>query len=504
MPMTKSFDERLALYESIMDSMGESVLVVDREGKEVYANKELKRFRGEGFTGQDLDAWRKPSVMTIWDMSGRELPYDEWPVARALRGDFKDNFEIRVRGMAHTSEDVVLAISTRSLVDSSGVVEGAVIVTRDITAVRQTEEKLLQSQKLETIGQLTGGIAHDFNNMLAAILSATEVLKRGVEGNAKLDLAANTVEKAALRGAELTRHLLAFARKQTLMPTAVDVPALVSETLMLLRPALGATIEVDVQIDTPIFARADASQLTSALLNLCINARDAMGEAGGKLTISAGPMPFAEDFVRLAVTDTGSGMSEETIRRAVEPFFTTKGVGKGSGLGLSMVYGFLQQSGGDLKIESRIGEGTTCTMLLPRAAMPSMTAPEIVRERPTGKLRVLVVDDDELVREALCLQLNDGGFTSVAAEDGPAALALIDSGVQFDILLADMVMPRGMTGVTLAEEIRKRRENVRAIISTGYVDREIDVGETGLLLLHKPYTSAELFDALRTAMLAAP
>ena len=503
MPLNKGTDERLALFESILDSMSESVLVVDRNGKEVYGNRELRRFRGEVAPGQDIDQWRSPALMTIWDMDGRELPPQDWPVARALRGEFKDQFEIRVRGMAHTPEDAILSISTRSLIDADGNIEGAVVVTRDITEVRRTEEILRQSQKLETIGQLTGGIAHDFNNMLAAILSASEVLKRGVEGDAKLTLASNTIEKAALRGAELTRHLLAFARKQALMPEAVNAEALVRETLLLLRPVLDATIEVEVIVapGPPIFARADAAQLTSALLNLCINARDAMGEAGGKIAISLGLAELAEDFVRLAVTDTGSGMSEATIKRAIEPFFTTKGVGKGSGLGLSMVYGFLRQSGGDLRIESTLGKGTTCAMLLPRATCPSVSAGAgDPRTEPQGKICVLVADDDDLIRDALCLQLNDQGFVAIAAKDGPEALSLAEAGLGFDVLLADMVMPKGMSGVTLAAEVRKLRPNIPAIISTGYVDKEIRSADGApLLLLRKPYTSAELFAALRDA-----
>ena len=165
-----------------------------------------------------------------------------------------------------------------------------------------------------------------------------------------------------------------------------------------------------------------------------------------------------------------------------------------------MVYGFLQQSGGDLKIESRLGQGTTCTMLLPRAAAPVKVEEEQARIEPQGKLRVLVVDDDDLVREALCLQLTDEGFSTVPAVDGPDALAMVEKGLAFDILLADMIMPRGMTGVTLAEAVRKLRPNVRAIISTGYVDKEIDT-DGQWLLLRKPYTSAELFAALRTVML---
>lgn len=494
-------ESRAALFESIMESMGESVLVVDRDGKEVFGNRELRRFRGEVSDGGDLNAWRQPAVMTISDATGRPLPPEDWPVARALRNDYATNFEIRVVGMAHVppGQEVVLAISTRSLKDSAGNIEGAVIVTRDITSVRQTEDKLRQSQKLETIGQLTGGIAHDFNNVLAAVLNAAEVVRRGVAGNARLEHAASMIEKAALRGADLTKHLLAFARKQSLNPVATDVTALVDEALLLLRPALGATIDVKVDSTGALYALADPGLLTSALLNLCINARDAMGDRGGALTISLGE---AGGMVEITVADTGSGMSPETLSRAVEPFFTTKDIGKGSGLGLSMVFGFAKQSGGDLRIESELGKGTRITILLPVAVAPSSgSAPPEPHPLAPRPIRVLVVDDDELVRDALCMQLTDAGFTTIQAQDGPAALALIDAGIEFDLLFTDMVMPRGMSGVTLAEHVRTRKPDVRVIISTGYVEKELPEGGPNWQLLRKPYTSGALFTVLQNVML---
>lgn len=491
--------EREALFESIIENMGESVLVLDRHGRQVFGNKMLRIFSGEDASTEDRDRWRAPGAIKIFDAEGRELAPTDWPVARALRGDYQDNFEIRVHGMAHRTGETILLTSTRSLVNREGRIEGAVVVTRDITTVRQTEENLQQSQKLETIGQLTGGIAHDFNNVLAAILSAAEVLRRGVAGDDRLDLAASTIEKAALRGADLTRHLLAFARKQTLAPVAIDLNALVEETRQLLRPALGATIQVNVREARGVYALADPSQVTSALLNLCVNARDAMGEAGGAITIS-----LAEEggFALLTVADNGAGMSPEVLRRACEPFFTTKGVGKGSGLGLSMVYGFAQQSGGDLRIKSEIGRGTTVTLMLPRAAAPAPVAPKPEElDVPQGALRVLVVDDDELARDAVCMLLADAGFSAIAATSGPDAMGLIDQGLAFDLLLTDMVMPQGMSGLALAEAVRQRRPNVRTIVSTGYVDKELPEPGPGWAVLRKPYTSAELFGALRAVML---
>jgi signal transduction histidine kinase/CheY-like chemotaxis protein len=507
--MLRDAERRAALFAAVLDSMGESVLVVDRHGNEVWGNRELRRFRGETpLPGEKLDDWRTPKNMRIFDKDGNELAPEDWPVARALRGDFKTNFEIRVQGMRHTAEEVVLAISTRSLINVEGVIEGAVITTRDITSVRQIEEQLRQSQKLETIGQLTGGIAHDFNNMLAAIFSSVEVLKKGVAGNARLEMAVDLIDRASIRGADLTRHLLAFARKQTLRPTSVDAVALVSEALVLARPALGATVEIETRFPSEtLYALVDAPQLASALLNLCINARDAMN-GGGKVVVSieadtvalatAALKPGA--YVRIAVTDTGSGMTEEVKQKAVEPFFTTKGPAKGSGLGLSMVFGFVRQSGGDLEIESDVGVGTTITLIVPRAEAPTREdAKAAAPPKVQGKIRILMVDDDDMVRQALALQLTEEGFETITASDAPDALRLLDEGVQFDVLLTDMVMPHGVNGAELAVEVRKRLPGARVILSTGYSEHE--VAHEGALLLRKPYTTQQLFAALRAVFM---
>jgi CheY-like chemotaxis protein len=193
-------------------------------------------------------------------------------------------------------------------------------------------------------------------------------------------------------------------------------------------------------------------------------------------------------------------MTPDVMAQAIEPFFTTKDVGKGSGLGLSMVYGFARQSGGDLRIESEVGVGTQITLILPQAVAPARSAPTPAKQSPNAVSRVLVVDDDALVREALCLQLRDAGFATIAASDGPSALGLIDQGAKFDVLLTDMVMPHGMSGLDLAEQVRERRPEARAILSTGYAEQELPEEGPNWRLLRKPYTASELFSALRTAM----
>ena len=487
---------KAALFENIIDSLSETVLVVGRTGNIIFANKSQRAH---------LNGERHPTTQegyeagyAIFSADGtRQLPFSEWPISRALRGDFIDSIELKSR-LADGREGIFL-LSSRPLLDDRGRSEGAIIVTRDITAMRRTEEELRHSQKLETIGQLTGGIAHDFNNMLAAILNASEVLQRGVSGNERLERAAAMVEKAALRGADLTRHLLAFARRQTLSPVALDLAGLLDDALMLIRPALGATIEIEVEALPGVYAFVDPAQLTSALLNLCVNARDAMAPNGGRLTLKVCEQ---DGFAQIDVIDSGCGMSAETLSRAVEPFFTTKDVGKGSGLGLSMVYGFAQQSGGDLRIESKVGVGTHVRLRVPKSIAPApAVAAAAPMTLPRTPLSVLVVDDDSLVREALCLQLGDAGFSTISAPDGHAALAMLDEGATFDVLLTDMVMPRGMTGLALAEEVRARRPDVRVIISTGYVEQDLPDQGPNWLLLRKPYTSSKLFATLRSVVL---
>jgi len=484
-----------SLFEAIVDDLPEQVMVLDRNGAPLFANKALRAQRGQKVPRSE-EEWR--SAYDVYSSDGsRRLDYEEWPLARALRGERVDNMELRSRDAK--GRDAIMLVSGYPRRDSAGALDGAIIMARNITALRRTEEELRHIQKLETIGQLTGGVAHDFNNILAAIMSGVDVIKRGVKADPRLTLAAETIDKAAQRGADLTGQLLAFARKQALRPASVNVDDLVRETLLLLRPGLGAAIAVEVKSVGPVFALADPAQLTTALLNLCINARDAMAERGGHLRIRIDETQAnaGDTFARIAVSDDGCGMSAQTAERAVEPFFTTKDVGKGSGLGLSMVFGFVRQSGGDLTIESAEGRGTTVTMLLPRASpQQAQDAPQEAHPPLARMFRVLVVDDDPLVRDALGLQLADEGYIVEVARDGVDAIALAEAGLAFDILLTDIVMPNGVSGLALAEQVRARWPHVRTILSTGYADAELSPDGNGCLLLRKPYSAKDLRHAI--------
>src|SRR4029077_1262367 len=337
------------------------------------------------------------------------------------------------------------------------------------TASRETERKLQQAQKLEAIGKLTGGVAHDFNNMLTVITGTTETLVAGLADRPALQKTAELIDQAAERCSELIQHLLAFARRQPLKPRNVDVNGTVLDIAKLLRPTLGEQIEIDSILEQEVAtAHIDASQLANSLLNMAINARDAMPE-GGKLLLetrnvvldeayaAANPGVLPGPYVMLAVSDTGSGMSKEVQDKVFEPFFTTKEVGKGSGLGLSMVYGFVKQSGGHIKIYSEEGHGTSIKLYLPPGRGQTATSVTAAAPLAGGSETILVVEDDALVRNFVTTQLQSLGYKTIDAADGPTALTSITNGVTFDLLFTDVILPNGMMGKQLAEEAGRCR-----------------------------------------------
>lgn len=372
-------------------------------------------------------------------------------------------------------------------------------------ALRQLHE----SQKMESIGQLTGGVAHDFNNLLAVILGSLSLLKKALPEDPRISRLLDRALQGAERGATLTTRLLAFARRQELKVEVVALQALIPDMLDFLRHSVGANIVIHTEITPDVDSIAvDANQLELALINLAVNARDAMPQ-GGSLTIachndenggSAG-LPRGP-LVCITVTDSGEGMSEATLARAQEPFFTTKGVGKGTGLGLSMVHGFTAQSGGAMRLQSQPGEGTTVTMWLPRAKQgEKRAASEIKPAAPKlcRSLRVLLVDDDILVSMGAADMLLDLGHGVTEAQSGAHALKLLDSDPLFDIVVTDYAMP-GMNGLELAQRIKERHPKLPIILATGYAelpsDRSIEFEH-----LSKPYTSARLASALEKAFI---
>jgi PAS domain S-box-containing protein len=391
----------------------------------------------------------------------------------------------------------------------------------DLTKQHEAEERLRQSQKMDAIGQLTGGVAHDFNNVLTVITGTIEILGEGVADRPELAAIAQLIEDAASRGAEITSQLLTFARRQPLEPRQIDVNDLVTETARLLNPVLGEHITIATALaDDAWSALADPSQLSSAIINLSVNARDAM-KGGGKLTLTTANIVVDETaavdlggvkpgpFVMIGVTDTGSGIPADIRDRVFEPFFTTKGVGRGTGLGLSMVYGFARQTGGTVRIESEEGRGTTVRLYLPRSAGAAVAkaVPLSVPDLPRGHETILVVEDDPLVRGYVIAQLGSLGYRTLVASDGIAALALVDSGVAFDLLFTDMIMPGGLNGRELAEEVVKRRPGMKVLYTSGYTDNVIvheGQLDPGVTLLSKPYRKQDLSRKIREVLSGGP
>jgi len=383
--------------------------------------------------------------------------------------------------------------------------------------IEANEAQVRQAQKMEAIGQLTGGVAHDFNNILTVITGTIEILGEAVKDRPQLVQITDMISAAAARGADLTRHLLAFGRRQPLQPRNTDVNALVVDAARLLRPTLGEQIEIESMLahdSAP--ALIDPSQLSTAILNLALNARDAMPD-GGKLTLETRNVVLDEtypgmtselkpgDYVMIAVSDTGQGIPGGLLDKVFEPFFTTKEVGKGSGLGLSMVYGFVKQSNGHIKIYSEEAHGTTVKLYLPAASgVPDALAAEAgVPGGDHGDESILIVEDDALVREYVVTQISRFGYRTMAAGNAAEALALIDGSERFDLLFTDVIMPGGLNGRQLATEALKRRPELKVLYTSGYTENAIVHHgrlDAGVLLLPKPYLSSDLARMIRIAL----
>lgn len=405
------------------------------------------------------------------------------------------------------ASSTVLRVGERSIVNT---------FVRDVTQRRAAEEQLIQSQKMEAVGQLTGGIAHEFNNMLTVITGTIEILADAVKDNPPLATITKLISEAADRGAALTSSLLSFARKQALQPAEIDVNELIEELTKLLLATFDKKIAIVTRLGGNVWlAYADRGQLSSALLNLAINARDAMLD-GGKLTLTTRNVVFgvreavavgagyAGDYVEIEIADTGSGIPQAILERIFDPFFSTKEVGKGTGLGLSMVFGFVKQSGGGIKVVSEEGRGTVFTIYLPKAEVSTL--------RPTGyddrkivggKETILCVEDDRDVRHYVTVQLESLGYKVIPAANATEALAIAAEGPAFDLLFTDIVMAGDMNGRELAEQMVAARPSLRVLFTSGYAYDSLHTqgrATMGAPLLRKPYRKAELARMLRRCL----
>lgn len=415
----------------------------------------------------------------------------------ALAGNAGPIEEIELTTLA--GGQVVLESQHAPLRGGDGQIVGGAAFFREMTERRRAEEQLRQAQKMETIGQLTGGVAHDFNNLLAAIQGNLELLRKRLPDDPQLRRFVDGAMQGTQRGASLTSRLLAFARRQDLRPEPTDLSQLLDGMRALMERSIGPLIAIDFALEPDLPpARVDANQLELAILNLAVNARDAMPD-GGRLSFSLSrhddgdaALGLAGPYLRLSVTDTGTGMDEATLKSAIEPFFSTKELGKGTGLGLSMVHGLAVQLGGALELKSRLGEGTTAELWLPVASLP---VKEVLAVQPEQTLAppasvILVVDDDALINMSTVDMVQDLGHTALEAYSGKEALQILDSGRHIDALITDYAMP-GMTGVELATRARELHPDLPILLATGYADLPSGT-TTDLPRLAKPYQQAEL------------
>jgi signal transduction histidine kinase len=459
------------------------------------------------------------SIIDVIIKGNDDQPYGILEIDNDKQHDY-DQYDINfLTGFANVLAEAVSTASRGAALQVTVDQMKALIEEKD----RMLDEKgaadlqLRQSQKMEAVGQLTGGIAHDLNNILTVITGTIEILAEAVADRPELAAIARMIDEAAGRGADLTQRLLAFARKQPLQPREVDVNSLVTEASNLLRPTLGEHIEVHMTLAGDASrALIDPSQLTNAILNLALNARDAMPD-GGKLTIETCNVALDENYasmnsdvaagnyVMVAVTDSGHGIPANILNNVFEPFFTTKAIDKGSGLGLSMVYGFVKQSNGHIKIYSEERLGTTVRIYLPQVNGDAQPVGERFGDSGIegGGETILIVEDDSLVRTFVVGQINSLGYATLAAVNAAEALLIIDSSQQIDLLFTDMIMPGAMNGRQLADAALQRRAALKILFTSGYSNEAIIHHghlDAGVLLLAKPYRKSDLARMIRAAL----
>ena len=503
--------EGAARLKAVVDTAVDGVILIDSHGHVLMFNPACERlfqYRADDVIGQNVKMLMPE-------------PY------RAEHDEYLDNFhrtQVRkiigigreVTGQRRDGSTFPMDLSVgKASQDGEAIFVG---IIHDLSERKKTEEQLVQAQKMEMVGQLSGGIAHDFNNLLTVIVGNSEFLSDQLGPRPDLRQLADDICHAGERGAELTRQLLAFSRRQTLRPVEIDCNKLLESMHKLLRRAMREDLDITLDFDPDIpQAFADTAQLESAILNLALNAQDAMA-GGGRLTITTAsasldaqyqrlhPEVRPGDYVLIAITDTGTGMSNDVLERVFEPFFTTKEVGKGSGLGLSMVYGFVKQSNGHVSIYSEPGLGTTVRMYLP--VQQSKAPKEPVQGQgnetmPRGNETVLVVEDDLFVRTYAVRCLQSLGYAVIAAVDGNDALQRLRSDIHIDLLFTDVVMPGGMNGWELADRAQRARPGLPVVLTSGYaLETLIRHGRANgeSVILTKPYRKAVLALRLREAL----
>lgn len=494
------------LVQSVTDY---AIYMLDPDGRVTSWNAGAERFKGyvaEEILGEHFSRF--------YSEEDREAGIPRTALETARReGRFEaEGWRVRKDGSRFWASVVIDPVR-----NEEGELIGFAKITRDLTEKRAIEEQLRQSQKMEAVGQLTGGLAHDFNNLLTGISGSLEMMQvRMSQGRtAEFDRYFMAAQGAVKRAAALTHRLLAFSRRQTLDPKPTNVNRLLSGLEDLVRRTVGPSIQVEVVGASGLWPTlVDPNQLENAVLNLCINANDAMPD-GGKLTIETAnkwlddraarqqDLPVGQ-YVSLCVTDTGTGMTPDVIAKAFDPFFTTKPLGEGTGLGLSMIYGFARQSGGQVRIYSEVGQGTTMCLYLPRHD-EDVPADEVgVTSAPPEPLGdgevVLVIDDEPTIRMLIAEVLAESGFAVIEAPDGPAGLRVLESNARIDLLITDVGLPGGMNGRQVADAARVSRPDLKVLFITGYAENAV-IGrarlENGMFVLTKPFQMEILADRIR-------
>ena len=499
---------------AILDHTGEAVIAIDERGSVT----EFNRMAGTIFGYAAVEVLGKNINMLMPDPErtghdGYIKSYLETGVAKVI------GIGREVRGCR--KDGTVFPVGLTVAETAVGGKRGFVGTLRDLTQTKRLQEQLLQSQKMEAVGQLTGGIAHDFNNLLTVVLGNAEILTEALAGDPNLKRVADMVGMAAQRAADLTRSLLAFSRNQPLEPKVTDINQLVTRMDGMMRRTLGEQVEIKLVRDGALWpATVDPAQLEAAILNLALNARDAM-PAGGKLIIETANAELDRHYARqqldvepgsyvtIAVSDSGAGMTPEVAARAFDPFFTTKEVGKGTGLGLSMVYGFAKQSNGSVKLYSEAGHGTTVKLYLPRSSESDKQAVAAGDAAPArgGNETILMVEDDLMVRVHVESQVKSLGYRVLSARDGAQALEILRQDQKIDLLFTDVVMPGGINGPQLAAEARRLRPALKVLYTSGYSENVIQrqgMLDRGDELLDKPYTRQHLAAKLRAVLDGKP
>jgi PAS domain S-box-containing protein len=486
-------------YELTLNAMPTWVLHLDTQEVVTYCNDAVER--GVTLPKASIVGKKFAAVMALPDFYVEAQP----AIAAALQGQgatlaqhFPESNGIR-EVQVHYLPDI----------GENGRVSGCFLIAYDISELKRLEARLVQAEKLQAIGQLTGGIAHDFNNLLGVVLGNLQLIERDLGGDPALSRKLSIAIRAALRGADLTRRLLAFARRQILDPVVVDLNRQISALGELLRRTLGESIETQLRLRADLWhTRVDPGQLENAILNLAINARDAMPN-GGRLSVDTSneliDAAFCEnhadlepgEYVTVRVTDTGCGMTPDVLARVFEPFFTTKESGKGSGLGLAMVHGFSKQSGGSATITSAVDRGTTVCLYLPRSMEKQTRFEDTIVHKivPGGTETILVVEDDSDLRETAVASLGRLGYRMLSAHNAEAALRILSGNERVDLLFTDVMMPGGMLGPMLAKQAYELRPGIEVLFTTGYADTSLlpaSVLGKHSELISKPYRNEEL------------